>query len=89
MNYFPLPNTAGTVVNGIVAPYNNYASSGALTNNGNQWDTRWDYYMNEKNTFFGRYSYASFDLGAPGAFRFDWLAVQALIMPTTPAVPAL
>jgi Carboxypeptidase regulatory-like domain len=68
MNYFPLPNTAGTVVNGVVAPYNNYTTSGALTNNGNVWDTRWDYYKNEKNSFFGRYSYQEFDLGAPGAY---------------------
>jgi hypothetical protein len=68
MNYWPLPNTQGTVVNGVAAPYNNYSGSGGLTNNGNVWDTRWDYYMNEKNTFFGRYSYASYDLGAPGAF---------------------
>src|SRR6185312_14233655 len=68
LQYYPLPNTAGTVVNGVVAPYNNYTASGALTNNGNQWNTRWDYYGNEKNTFFGRYSYAGFDLGAPGAF---------------------
>ncbi|HSU61556.1 MAG TPA: TonB-dependent receptor [Bryobacteraceae bacterium] len=66
--YFPLPNTAGTVVSGVVAPYNNYTASGALLNNGNQWNTRWDYYGNEKNTFFGRYSYAGFDLSAPGAF---------------------
>ena len=50
------------------APYNNFSSTGALTNNGNLWNTRWDYYGNSKNTFFGRYSYASFDLGAPGAF---------------------
>ena len=68
MNYWPLPNTPGTVVNGIVAPYNNYSGSGALTNNGNVWDTRWDYYLSPKNTAFGRYSYAEFDLGAPGAF---------------------
>lgn len=64
MNYFPLPNSA---LSGNV-PYNNYTASGALTNNGNQWNTRWDYYGNEKNTFFGRYSYAGFDLGAPGVF---------------------
>ncbi|MBV8812675.1 MAG: TonB-dependent receptor [Acidobacteriaceae bacterium] len=68
MNYFPLPNAQGTVANGVVAPYNNYEASGGLTNNGNVWDTRWDYYVNEKNTVFGRYSYAAFDLGAPGAF---------------------
>jgi hypothetical protein len=68
LNYFPLPNAAGTVVNGVSAPYNNFTSTGGLTNNGNLWNTRWDYYGNQKNTFFGRYSYASFDLGAPGAF---------------------
>ena len=68
LSYFPLPNTAGTVINGVVAPYNNYTTSGTLTNNGNQWNTRWDYYGNEKNTFFGRYSYAAFDLSAPGAY---------------------
>lgn len=64
MNYFPAPNAA---VSGST-PFNNYTASGALTNNGNQWDTRWDYYRNEKNSFFGRYSYAAFDLSAPGAF---------------------
>jgi Carboxypeptidase regulatory-like domain len=68
LNNFPLPNAAGTVVNGVAAPYNNYSASGALTNNGNLWNTRWDYYGNQKNSFFGRYSYAAFDLGAPGAF---------------------
>ncbi|MBV8866542.1 MAG: TonB-dependent receptor, partial [Acidobacteriaceae bacterium] len=71
LNYFPLPNVAGTVVNGVAAPYNNFSSSGALTNNGNNWNTRWDYYLNPKNTFFGRYSYAKFDLSAPGAFGLE------------------
>ncbi len=64
LNYFPLPNSAASGSN----PFNNYTGSGALRNNGNIWDTRWDYYGNEKNTFFGRYSYAAFDLGAPGIF---------------------
>lgn len=68
LQYFPLPNTVGTIVNGIAAPYNNYENSGALTVNGNQWNTRWDYYLNEKNTFFGRYSYAQFIEQAPGVF---------------------
>jgi Carboxypeptidase regulatory-like domain len=63
-NYFPLPNTAAS--GGV--PYNNYSSSGAVTIVGNQWDTRWDYYGNEKNSYFGRYSYAQYSLGAPGAF---------------------
>src|SRR5581483_4203360 len=40
MNYFPLPNSALSGSD----PFNNYTNSGALTNNGNQWDTRWDYY---------------------------------------------
>jgi Carboxypeptidase regulatory-like domain len=64
LNYFPLPNTA---TSGNV-PYNNYSTSGALTLTGNQWDTRWDYYMNEKDSFFGRYSYAQYLEQAPGAF---------------------
>ncbi len=68
LNYFPPPDTAGTVVNGVTAPYNNFSGSGGLTNNGDQWNTRWDYYGNTKNTFFGRYSYAKFNLSAPGAF---------------------
>src|ERR1700761_325603 len=62
MNYFPLPNTGGGL------PYNNFADSGTLTKTGNVWNTRWDYYGNEKNTFFGRYSYAAFTEQAPGAF---------------------
>ncbi len=68
MNYFPLPNTAGTLVNGIVAPYNNYSINGAGDVTANVWNTRWDYYGNEKNTFFGRYSYAGYTKQAPGAF---------------------
>ena len=65
MNYWPAPNTA---VSGPNAPYNNFSSAGALALDGNQWDTRWDYYLNEKSTFFGRYSYATYDEQAPGAF---------------------
>ncbi|MGI8960087.1 MAG: TonB-dependent receptor domain-containing protein [Bryobacteraceae bacterium] len=68
LNYFPLPNTVGTVVNGVAAPFNNYTASASEAIDGNQWNTRWDYYGNEKNTFFGRYSYAGFSIGAPGAF---------------------
>ena len=68
LNYFPSPNTVGTTVNGFAAPYNNYEANGALTLYGNQWNTRWDYYLNEKNTVFGRYSYAQFGEQAPGVF---------------------
>ena len=51
LNYFPLPNTVeqGSGLNFR----NNYATTGGETFNTNQWDTRWDYYQNEKNTFFG------------------------------------
>jgi len=62
LSYFPLPNTGGGL------PYNNYEGSGNLAVDGNQWNTRWDYYGNEKNTFFGRYSYAAFTEQAPGVF---------------------
>lgn len=68
LQYFPAPNTVTTVVNGVAAPYNNYENSGTLNLNGNQWNSRWDYVANEKDTFFGRYSYATFTEQAPGVF---------------------
>jgi hypothetical protein len=65
MNYFPLPNTQ-QVPN---APFeNNYAVSGDVAITANQWNTREDYYLNEKNTIFGRYSRAAYTEQAPGAF---------------------
>jgi len=67
INYWPLPNTnsSGTTY------ANNYDASGAVAITGNQWDTRWDYYLNEKNSVFGRYSYAQFTEQAPGAFGLE------------------
>lgn len=67
LNYFPQPNSSarGTVFR------NNYLASGTDIIAGNQWNTRWDYYGNEKNTFFGRYSYAGFTQDAPPAFGYD------------------
>ncbi len=64
LSYFPAPNTtaSGTTYQ------NNYTTSANALLTGNQWNTRWDYYGNEKNTFFGRYSYAAYTLSAPGAF---------------------
>lgn len=65
LQYFPLPNTQQ--ISG--APFiNNYAVNGAVAITGNAWDTRADYYLNEKNSIFGRYSYAAFTEVAPGAF---------------------
>ncbi len=64
LSYFPLPNTAA-----FGTPYeNNYDASGAVAITGNLWNTRWDYYVNQKNTIFGRYSYAAYTEQAPGAF---------------------
>ena len=63
MNYWPMPDTTqfGTVGN-------NYATGGDVNITGNLWNTRWDYYLNNKNTIFGRYSYAAYTEQAPGAF---------------------
>jgi hypothetical protein len=65
MNYWPAPNfqqVAG-------APFeNNYAANGAIAVTGNLWNTREDYYLNEKNTIFGRFSDQAFTEQAPGAF---------------------
>ncbi len=67
LSYFPQPNT-----NAFGTSYeNNYAASGAVAITGNLWNTRWDYYLNDKNTIFGRYSYASYTEGAPGAFGLE------------------
>lgn len=63
--YFPLPNAQQ--ISG--APFlNNYAANGAVAIDGNQFNTREDYYVNDKNTIFGRYSFAGFVETAPGAF---------------------
>ena len=61
--YIPLPNTTQFSPIG-----NNYDASGDVAITGNAWDTRWDYYLNQRNTIFGRYSYADFTEQAPGAF---------------------
>ena len=67
MNYFPLPNTQQ--ISG--APFvNNYAASGAVAVHGNDYDTREDYYLNQKNSIFGRFSSQAYTQVAPGAFGF-------------------
>jgi hypothetical protein len=65
MAYFPLPNLQQIANEPFV---NNYAVNGAVAIKGNQWNTREDYYLNEKTTIFGRFSYAGFTETAPGAF---------------------
>lgn len=65
LNYFPQPNIQQ--IPG--APFvNNYSTNGAVAITGNAYNTREDYYLNEKNTIFGRYSYQGFTETAPGAF---------------------
>ena len=66
MSYWPLPNSTAY---GIVG--NNYNTAGDVNRTGNLWNTRWDYYVNGKNTIFGRYSYASYTEQAPGAFGLE------------------
>src|SRR5450755_2059870 len=53
LNYFPAPNHLQIPSQPFV---DNYVANGGVKIDGNQWDTREDYYLNEKNTFFGRYS---------------------------------
>ena len=65
LNFLPLPNAPGNAG----TPYiNNYAGTGSQVFNSNQWDTRVDYFINEKSSLFGRYTYAGFDQTAPGVF---------------------
>jgi len=63
MQYFPLPNVVGS--NPL---NNNYTASGATSFDANKWDTREDYFVNEKTTVFGRYSNHQFEKSAVGAF---------------------
>jgi hypothetical protein len=61
--YIPMPNLAGntnTSQAGLpLAPTNNYLYKPARTQNVNQYNTRVDYTRNEKNNYFGRYTYNS------------------------------
>jgi hypothetical protein len=63
--YFPLPNSQQVSGQPFLS---NYVANGAVAITGNAWDTREDYYLNEKNSIFGRYSYQGFTEQGPGAF---------------------
>jgi hypothetical protein len=65
MKFLPAPNA---VDQGGTTYRNNYAATGSENFDSNQWDTRWDYFINDKSSLFGRYSYAGFNKSAPGAF---------------------
>src|SRR5207302_11332417 len=65
LNFLPLPNSPGNPG----APFrNNYSASGVQQFDNNQWDARVDYFINEKSSFFGRYTSAGFTNIAPGIF---------------------
>lgn len=64
-SYFPQPNFQLIPGNDFT---DNYAINGAVNISKNAWDTREDYYVNTKNTIFGRYSDFAATEAAPGAF---------------------
>lgn len=65
----PLPNNLDLSVDpSLRGLINNYVATGSENFDSNQWDTRIDYFINEKMSLFGRYSDASFNKFAPGAF---------------------
>jgi hypothetical protein len=47
---------------------NNFIGGGSNVFDANNWDTRWDWFINEKQSIFGRYSYQEFNQVAPAAF---------------------
>jgi hypothetical protein len=63
LNALPLPNIATTN-----PAANNFATSAVERYNTNQFDTRGDYFVNEKLRLFGRYSYLAANVNAPGPF---------------------
>lgn len=65
LKYLPLPNAPGN----SGSPFqNNYAATGSEAFDSNQWDIRTDYFINTKSSLFGRYSQATFNKFANGAF---------------------
>jgi hypothetical protein len=78
---FPLPNTSS---NGTTYG-NNYDASGDVAITGNLWNTRWDYYLNQKNSIFGRYSYAAYTEQAPAPSAWKPAAPTSATTRATPA----
>ncbi|HXG31871.1 MAG TPA: TonB-dependent receptor [Bryobacteraceae bacterium] len=71
-----LPNPNATDPGG--SPFRrNFAASGSEKFDSDQFDTRIDWYVSEKASLFGRYSFADFRKRAPGAFG-DLLGGPAL-----------
>jgi hypothetical protein len=53
MNYYPAPNTNGTLA------YNNYLNERPVIDNTFQWDARMDYTLSSKDSAYSRYSYGN------------------------------
>jgi hypothetical protein len=66
LKFIPGPNAPSDVLF-----RRNFAGSGSEKFDTNQWNTRVDYYINEKMNTFGRYSWANFNKNAPGAFGVE------------------
>lgn len=65
LSLVPLPN----YIDPLGSPFrNNFTGAGSNTFDANNWDTRWDWFTNERNSVFGRYSYQEFSQIAPAAF---------------------
>jgi hypothetical protein len=64
LKYFPLPNVPGANPSYI----NNYIAKASQVFNAQQYNTREDYYLNDKDFVFGRYTFAKYALSVPGAF---------------------
>lgn len=55
VDLYPEPNTPGQVQAG--RPANNFSAQRDGRENTHKFDTRWDYYLSEKDQFMGRFSY--------------------------------
>lgn len=65
MKFIPAPNALDP---GGSTFRNNFLGAGSNSFDANNWGTRWDWFVNERNSVFGRYSYQEFNQTAPGAF---------------------
>ena len=65
MKYLPGANAPGNPGATFV---NDFAGTGTENFNTDNWDTRGDWFINEKSSMFGRYSEQRFNKFAPGAF---------------------
>ncbi|MGC2400765.1 MAG: carboxypeptidase-like regulatory domain-containing protein, partial [Acidobacteriaceae bacterium] len=63
--YYPSPNSAGEGQYHI----NNYFDASSYPDNADKFDVRLDYYLNSRQTIFGRYSFADTTFGAPDHFH--------------------